>query len=367
MDQRRAVTAACGAVLAVCALASVALQGTATQVPVSTTPAQGAGQQAPAVERKPGPSIQLQVPPMPELPNDGLGETDQAMIPGQSWRVRDLKRPKPASVAPSRHPGDPPSDAIVLFDGTGLSHWTVSGPGRAGPAGQAAPPAAGAPQPTTWKVENGYMEVTPGAGSLTSKERFKDFQLHLEFSSPPIPLGNSQYRGNSGVTIGGREIQILDNYNNPTYADGYVAAIYNQWPPLANPSRPPGHWQTLDVAYMAARYEGDRLVRNAFITVFLNGVMVHDNREIQPSGRGGGGRAGAPAGAGPGGARSAQATPPAGTAGRATPIPPGADQPIGLMGHPSAIAGNAVRYRNIWVRRVEVELPQAAPSTPGGR
>ena len=71
---------------------------------------------------------------------------------------------------------------------------------------------------------DGYMEVTPGAGSLTSKERFKDFQLHLEFASPAVPLGISQYRGNSGVTIGGREIQILDNYNNATYADGYVGA-----------------------------------------------------------------------------------------------------------------------------------------------
>jgi hypothetical protein len=110
-----------------------------------------------------------------------------------------------------------------------------------------APPGA-----SSWKVENGYMEVTPGAGSLTSKERFKEF--HLEFAEPAIPLGSSQYRGNSGVTIGGREIQILDNYNNATYADGYVGAIYNQWPPLSNPSRPPGGWQTMDVAYMAARF-----------------------------------------------------------------------------------------------------------------
>ena len=77
------------------------------------------------------------------------------------------------------------------------------------------------------------MEVTPGVGGLTSKERFKDFQLHVEFASPAVPLGISQYRGNSGISIGGREIQVLDNYNNPTYADGYVAAVYNQWPPLA--------------------------------------------------------------------------------------------------------------------------------------
>lgn len=365
MDRKLLVIATCGAVLAVSA-AVVVLQGAAAQAPAAPPRAQGPGG-PPAAERVPGPSIQFQVPPMPVLPNNGLGETDQAMIPGQPWRIRDLNRPKPVTVRPGRHAGDPPSDAIVLFDGTDLSHWTVSGAGRAGAAGPAGAAPAPAAQPATWKVENGYVELTPGAGSLTSKERFKDFQLHLEFASPAVPLGISQYRGNSGVSIGGREMQILDNYDNPTYADGYVTAIYNQWPPLANPSRPPGEWQTIDVAYMAARYEGDRLVRNAYVTVILNGVMVHNNREIQPSGRGGGAPAGAAPRAAAGGARGAQAAPPPSAAGRGAAIPPGADQPITLQGHPSAIPGNAVRYRNIWVRRVEVELPQAAPSTPGGQ
>ncbi|MEO7274154.1 MAG: DUF1080 domain-containing protein [Vicinamibacterales bacterium] len=112
-----------------------------------------------------------------------------------------------------------------------------------------------------------------------SRSQSPHFQLHLEFASPAVPLGISQYRGNSGISIGGREIQVLDNHHNATYADGYVAAVYNQWPPLANPSRPPGEWQSLDIAYLAARYEGDRLVRNAFITIFMNGVMVHNNRD----------------------------------------------------------------------------------------
>lgn len=298
------------------------------------------GQRPAGGERVPGPSIQLQVPPMPVLPNKGLGETDQELIPGQRWRIRDLNRPRPAAAAPARHAGDPPSDALVLFNGADLSHWTVGGPGRGAPGGQA----PSTPAPATWKVENGYVELTPAAGSLTSKERFKDFQLHLEFAEPAIPLGESQYRGNSGVIVGGREIQILDNYNNPTYADGYVAAIYNAWPPLANASRPPGEWQTLDVAYMAPRYDGATLVRGAYYTVFLNGIMVHDNREVSPSSRGGFPPA-APAGA-------------AGSAARGPAAPPSADQPIVLMGHPSAIPGNAVRYRNIWVRTVEVEMPQ---------
>jgi hypothetical protein len=363
MDRKWMVIATCAFVLAVSAAVGVGQQGTATQSAAPTAQAPTPGQQPPGGPRVPGPSIQFQVPPMPVLPNNGLGETDQPFIPGQPWRIRDLNRPKPVTVTPGKHLGDPPSDAIVLFDGTDLSHWTVGGFGRGGGGQPGAAPAAAAP-PTTWKVENGYVELTPGAGSLTSKERFKDFQLHLEFAAPAVPIGSSQYRGNSGVMIGGREIQILDNYNNPTYADGYVAAIYNQWPPLANPSRPPGEWQTLDVAYVAARYEGDKLVRNAFVTVFLNGVMVHDNREAQATGRGGGGRAGAARGGAAGGAPGGQA-PPAAGAGRGPAIPPGADQPITLSGHPSAIPGNAVRYRNVWVRRVEIELPQSAPSSPG--
>jgi len=315
------------------ALLMVSLTLGARQTP-PTQPQQATVPQQPPEQR------QLQTPPMPLLPNNGLGETDQALIPGQPWKIRDLNRPQPVAVVAGRVPGDPPSDALILFDGKDLSQWIVA-PGRGGTAGAAAPTGAG------WKVENGYMEVTPGVGGLTSKERFKDFQLHVEFASPPVPLGISQYRGNSGVSIGGREIQILDNYNNPTYADGYVAAVYNQWPPLANPSRPPGEWQTLDIAYMAARYDGERLVRNAFITIFMNGVMVHDNREIQPRG----------AGPGPGAAGRAGA-------GRGPAIPLGADQPVSLSGHPSAIPGNAVRYRNVWARRVDVELPAAAPPAP---
>jgi hypothetical protein len=309
---------------------------------------------APSAERKPGESVQFQVPPMPELPNEGLGETDQPLIPGQKWRIRDLNRPKPVAVTPGAGLGQPPSDAIILFDGKDLSQWTVSAFGGRGARG--AVPGAGTspaantpaqtPSATTWKVENGYMEMVPGAGSLASKERFKDFQLHIEFASPPVPLGKSQYRGNSGITIGGREIQILDNYRNETYADGYVGAVYNQWPPLVNPSRPPGEWQTLDIAYMSPRYDGERLVRNAYITVFLNGVMIHNNREIFPTGRGGG-RGPAPSSAAPGGAGQLPVPP----------APPATNTAIGLMGHPSAIRGNAVRYGNIWVRRVDVELP----------
>jgi hypothetical protein len=359
MSRISTVCATGAIVLALTASVGIGQQGAATkQTPAA--PTQTAAQQPPSQERVPGPSIQFQVPPMPILPNKGLGETDQDFIPGQPWRIRDLNRPKPATVTPGRHVGDAPSDAIVLFDGRDLSQWTVGGPGgRAGAPGQPAPTT---PAPTTWKVEAGYVELTPGAGSLTTKDRFKDFQLHIEFAEPGVALGDSQYRGNSGIMIGGREIQILDNYNNPTYADGYVAALYNVWPPLVNPSRPPGEWQTLDIAYMAPRYDGDKLVRNAFYTVFLNGVMVHDNREVPPPAPRGGGpgaRAGAPGAAGAGQAA------PAAAAARGPVTPPGADQAITISNHPSAIPGNAVRYRNIWVRKVAIEMPQATPATSG--
>jgi hypothetical protein len=279
-----------------------------------------------------------------------------------------LNRPKPAVVTPAAHPGQPPSDAIVLFDGRDLSRWQAAGGGRgrggaAAPgAGAQAPAAPPTPGPAAWKVENGYVEVTPGGGSITTRDRFKDYQLHLEFRTPAIPMGTSQYRGNSGISIGGREIQILDNYDNQTYADGYAGAVYGQWPPLVNAARPPGEWQTLDIAYIAARYDGERLVRNAFITIFQNGVMIHNNREIfPPAPRGGrGGAAGAAAGAA---GRAAGGGP---AAGRGAALPPGADQPITLMGHPSAIPGNAIRYRNIWIRPMEVELP-TEPVAPVGQ
>lgn len=283
---------------------------------------------------------------MPLPPNEGLGETDAPLIPGQRWRVRDLNRPKPAAVTPAAHIGQPPSDAIVLFDGKDLLQWQTGG-GRGAAAGAAtgaqAPAAAPpTPSPAAWKVANGYVELTPGAGSITTRQRFQDFQLHLEFATPAIPMGISQYRGNSGLSIGGREIQILDNYDNATYADGYAAAVYGQWPPLVNPARPPGEWQTLDIAYMAARYDGDRLVRNPFITIFQNGVMVHNNREIFPPAPRGGGRAGA-----------------------APTAAPSSEQPITLQSHPSAIPGNAIRYRNIWIRPMVVELPTAPMAATG--
>ena len=115
------------------------------------------------------------------------GYTDTPMLPGQKWRVHDIARPKPPLVTPGAAYGQPPSDAVVLFDGKNLSQWV----GRQG--GKTVAPG--------WKVENGYMEVVHGVGEIASKEKFGDCQIHVEFASPTVIDGDSQWRGNSGVLL----------------------------------------------------------------------------------------------------------------------------------------------------------------------
>jgi hypothetical protein len=195
----------------------------------------------------------------PARPNNDLGYTDTPMLPGLPYHVHDPARPHPPVVTPAAQPGGAPSDAIVLFDGNDVSHW----------------------QNPHWKVENGYMEVIPNSGDLKTKEKFGDVQLHLEFASPTQIRGNSQNRGNSGIYFQGLyEIQVLDGFENPTYADGQTGAIYGQWPPLANPTRKPGEWQSYDIVFEAPRMDGAKVITPAFVTVFLNGVLLHNRKEI---------------------------------------------------------------------------------------
>ena len=155
---------------------------------------------------------------------DALGIVDPAAAsPGKASdrrpAVHDPARPIPPVVTPAAQPGGAPSDAIVLFDGKDLSKW----------------------QSPAWKVENGYVQVIPGKGDLVSKEKFGDVQLHIEWATPVVLTGNSQERGNSGVFLQDRyEVQVLDSYQNRTYADGQAGAIYGQWPPLVNAARKPG-------------------------------------------------------------------------------------------------------------------------------
>jgi hypothetical protein len=233
--------------------------------------------------------------------NNDLGYTDTPTLPGLRYRVHDPARPHPAVVTPAAVPGGAPSDAVVLFDGQDLSRWT---PAR---------------QP--WKVENGYVEVVPNAGDMSTKETFGDVQLHVEWSAPAAVRGTSQNRGNSGIFLQKRyEVQVLDSSENPTYADGQAGAIYGQWPPLVNPVRKPGEWQSYDIVFEAPGFNAGKLTRPAYLTVFLNGVLLHNRKEVM----------------GPTVHRALAAY-----------SPQPAEDVLVLQDHQQP-----VRYRNIWIRRL---------------
>ena len=199
----------------------------------------------------------------PAAAQEKPGFRDTPMQPDGKWLVHDSERPEPAIVTPGSAPGAPPSDAVVLFDGKSLDAWQ--------------------PQSLPWTVKDGAMTVPPrvsgGENALVSKANFGDVQLHLEFRSPTPPTKSSQDRGNSGIWFMQRyEIQILDGYRNSTYADGTVGAIYGWKPPLVNPSRPPGEWQQYDVVFERPRFAPDgKLLRPAYFTAFLNGVLVQNH------------------------------------------------------------------------------------------
>ena len=232
-----------------------------------------------------------------------------AQQPTISWPQHSMDRPQPPVVtpAPAGAPVPPPSDAIVLFDGKDLSQWE-SDSGK--PAG--------------WKVEDGVMEVA-GDGNLVSKRGFGDVQLHVEWMAPVPPKGEGQERGNSGVYLMSKyEVQVLDSYQNPTYPDGQAAALYGQYPPLVNASRPPGTWQTYDIVFHRPRFAADGKLRQpARVTVVHNGVLVQD--EVQLTG--------------PTAHR------------RRPPYEAHPDKlPLLLQNH-----GNPVRYRNVWVREIPAQ------------
>jgi hypothetical protein len=188
----------------------------------------------------------------------------------EDWAIHDRTRPRPPVVSPGtssaeERAGKPPSDAVVLFDGTDLSKWeSVKG----GPA--------------KWKVEDGYFEVAAKTGNIRTKESFGDCQLHAEWMAPDPPHGEDQDRGNSGIfPMGFYEIQVLDSYKNDTYPDGQASALYGQYPPLVNATRPPGQWQAYDIVFHGPRFDqGGKLLRKAQVTVFLNGVLTQDNVEL---------------------------------------------------------------------------------------
>ena len=176
--------------------------------------------------------------------------------------------PVPAKVQPGVGT-KPPSDAIILFDGTDLSKWESR-----------KPPAEGnkQPDPAPWKVVNGEMRVVPGSGSIQTKEYFGDCQLHIEFKSPPAENYNGQNRGNSGVILQNTyEVQVLDGDNNHTYVNGMVGSIYKQAAPLVDPYTKNGEWQVYDIYWKAPVFDSNGLVSPAIITVVMNGVLIHNN------------------------------------------------------------------------------------------
>jgi hypothetical protein len=157
-----------------------------------------------------------------------------------------------------------PSDATVLFDGSSLAAWESTNPKETSPQ---------------WKVGGGILTPVDKTGGLRTKTAHGDVQVHLEFRTPAAPAKRGQYRGNSGLLFMGLyEFQVLDSYDNPTYANGQAASIYKQHPPLVNASRAPGEWQTCDVIFTAPRFAaGGALLSPARITAFHNGGLVqHD-------------------------------------------------------------------------------------------
>jgi hypothetical protein len=250
----------------------------------------------------------------PTHANGVPGYTDTPLVPGQPWHVHDPARPHPPVVTPGVSTATAPSDAIILFDGKDLSHWL--------PATQTMPTGVTInPGPPAWKVANGYMEIVPGTGDLATKEKFGDVQVHVEFALPTTTEGSRGDRGNSGVFLQGRyEVQIFDEWENPIYADGQIGAIYGQWPPLAFAGRKPGEWQAFDIFFEAPRMDGGKVLKPAYITVLLNGVLVQNHTELL----------------GPTVYRAA-----------AKYIAQPAEDAIVLQNHKSA-----VRFRNIWARRL---------------
>lgn len=212
--------------------------------------------------------------------------TFSRMKDGQAIRITPRMRPQmtefwepvPKIINPGPYPGlvPAPSDAIVLFDGKDLSKWKSRDGSEA-----------------KWKVEDGAITVVKGTGDITTKQKFGDYQLHIEWKVPEDIQGESQARGNSGVFLQDMsddlkidgywyEVQVLDNFNNPTYVNGQAGSIYKQNAPLVNAMRKPGEWNVYDITYTAPRFTEDgKLFSPARVTVYHNGVLVQNNFAIR--------------------------------------------------------------------------------------
>lgn len=223
--------------------------------------------------------------------------------PTMEPKLTEVWEPVPAKVTPGES-NAAPSDAIILFDGKDLNEWTNGSGGN-----------------SKWIVEDGAMTVKPRAGIIKTRQKFGDFQLHIEWRSPSVVKGEGQGRGNSGIFMMGKyELQVLDSYESVTYSNGQAGSMYKQSIPLVNACKGPGEWQTYDVIFMAPVFtEKGSLKSPARITVLHNGVLVQNNYELK----------------GP-------------TEYNRIPLyVPHGKESIELQDH-----GNPVSYRNIWVREL---------------
>ena len=233
-----------------------------------------------------------------------------ALVVAQDWRS-GIPWEKPAVITPAAKPGDPPSDAIILFNGKDMSAWNKE-----------------------WTIVGDELHCVPGKGDIQTKQKFGSIQLHIEFATPSEVSGSSQGRGNSGVFFGPYELQVLDSYENETYYDGQCASIYKQIPPLVNVCRKPGEWQSYDVIFnrpeLKIANNNVEVIRPGYITVLQNGVLVINRHEILGS--------------------TFWHQPPKYEAHEAT-------LPIRLQDH-----GNKIRFRNIWVREIPDVNVRPAPT-----
>jgi hypothetical protein len=212
-----------------------------------------------------------------QTPAESAEKAKQDKENAEKAKPTEVYSPVPKIVTPGKTDAEPPSDAIVLFDGKNMDLWRAEGPDSTKAAG--------------WKVHDHIMTVDKKAKGILTRQRFTDYQLHIEFRIPKNITGSGQARGNSGIFLAcisangsdeGYELQVLDNYNNTTYVNGQVGSIYKQGIPLANPSRKPGEWQNYEVVWTAPRFKEDgSLDSPGRVTAFLNGVLVQNNYIIK--------------------------------------------------------------------------------------
>ncbi len=220
---------------------------------------------------------------------------------GQKEYKSGIEWPEPKVVTPGKTDAEPPSDAIVLFDGKDLSKWNNG---------------------DKWEIKDGYAIVQKS--DITTKDSFgPEYQLHVEFATPEKVSGSSQGRGNSGVFLANRyEVQVLDSYDNKTYFDGQCASLYKQTPPMVNACRKPGEWQTYEIIFTSPQFAADgKVAKPGLVTVFQNGLVVQNHFELLGN--------------------TNYDKPPAYEKHPEK-------QPIRLQNH-----GNPVKYRNIWLREIK--------------